>query len=417
MGSRPLEWARTHQFESSAVVRTAILRFLAEQADDDGYIADHAGDKGVAFIMHETCASKSTVIRTLKEFEAAGLIHREKRPYKDFGGKMTDLIVLNLSQPGTKTPWRTAKALKQIHRASRAAFGAPIEDLDSYEQPVDNPVSPIGVTLTPNPETPSQQVGVSLTPNSKIPSQQQGVTLTPKPDLGVTLTQVRCHSDTLSESALKGNARATHALKGNLLTDNQSISQSVTSSTGAREKMTDGLTGANQILKNLPAQPIGAMPAEVAQLQLRTAINRSTPGLLDSVDGPTLDAIMRLLVSREERRGKQVQNPVGFCIRAIGNEPGGIEALTALATIERYTAQETQPAAVPAPLPAAPVAFCQVHTREYTGHCPLCAKEAVGQLKIQEPAPAVDRQAGAAFRESIRARRTSHTPQKPKNAA
>ena len=182
--------------------------------------------------------------------------------------------------------------------------------------------------------------------------------------------------------------------------------------------MTDGLTEANQALKNHPAQPIGAMPAEVAQLQLRTAINRTNPGLLDAVDGPTLDAIMRLLVSREERRGKQVQNPVGFCLRAIGNEPGGIEALTAQVNIERYTAQETQPAAAPAPLPAAPVAFCQVHTREYTGaDCPLCAKEAVGQLKIQEPASAVDRQAGAAFRESIRARRTSHAPQKPKNTA
>ncbi|MGH1977240.1 hypothetical protein [Rothia sp. L_38] len=169
--------------------------------------------------------------------------------------------------------------------------------------------------------------------------------------------------------------------------------------------MTDGLTEANQTLKNHPAQPIGAMPAEVAQLQLRTAINRTTPGMLDAVDGPTLDAIMRLLVSREERRGKQVQNPVGFCIRAIGNEPGGIEALTALATIERYTAQETQSAAAPAPLPSAPVAFCQVHTREYTGHCPLCLKEATGALTTISPETPADVEAGKALRDQLRARR------------
>lgn len=221
--------------------------------------------------------------------------------------------------------------------------------------------------------------------NSVLPSGGEGVTVTPG-----------SHHDTSTRA---------RALKGNLLTDNQSISQSVTSSTGAREKMTDGLTEANQTLKNLPAQPIGAMPAQVAQLQLRTTINRTNPGLLDAVDAAILDAIMRLLVSREERRGKQVQNPVGFCIRAIANEPGGIEALTALATIERYTAQETQPASAPAPLPSAPVAFCRVHTREYTGHCPLSLKEATGSLAIVNSEAPADPEAGKAFRDQIRARR------------
>lgn len=45
MSSKAIEWARTHGFENGAVIRTAILRFLAEQADDNGYIADHEGDK------------------------------------------------------------------------------------------------------------------------------------------------------------------------------------------------------------------------------------------------------------------------------------------------------------------------------------------------------------------------------------
>ncbi|WP_237233210.1 hypothetical protein [Rothia nasisuis] len=127
MSSKALEWARTHEFENGAVARTAILRFLAEQADDDGYIADHEGDKGVAFIMHETAAGKRTVIRTLKEFEEADLLHRERRPYKGFGGRPTDLIVLHLYNTGTKIPWRTLKTLKQIHKAGQAHYGAPIE--------------------------------------------------------------------------------------------------------------------------------------------------------------------------------------------------------------------------------------------------------------------------------------------------
>ena len=203
MSSKALEWARTHEFENSAVVRTAILRFLAGQADDDGYIPDHEGDKGVAFIIHETCASKSTVIRALKEFEQADLLHRERRAYADFGGRQTDLIVLHLWDRGTKTPWRTMKALKQLQKSNQARFGIPIEEVEVENQPVNNSKNTQGVTLT-------------LSGNSG--ANTQGVTPTPSERLGVNLTQARCHSDINDTPALIGTRAQTSLIS-------QSVSQ------------------------------------------------------------------------------------------------------------------------------------------------------------------------------------------------
>ncbi|QRZ61781.1 hypothetical protein [Rothia sp. ZJ932] len=348
-------------------------------------------------ILVATTGYKERAIReAIKSLRDLDLLHTE-RQRSEFGiGRSADLIILHPSNNRYTLPdyIESPEEIEYLRRsrAENETFGEwgicpsqplPAENAGKAKEPVDN--------FAPK----------NVLPSQPLPAENAG-----KPNLtGTTVPVENAILPVEQKSALIGTARATRALKGNLLTDNQSISQSVTSSTGAREKMTDGLTEANQALKTYPSQPIGTMPAEVAQLQLRTAINRTTPGLLDAVDTATLDAIMRLLVSREERRGKQVQNPVGFCIRAIANEPGGIEALTALATIERYTAQETQPAYAPAPLPSAPVAFCQMHTREYTGTCPLCLKESTGALTIVSPEIPADPEAGKAFRDQIRARR------------
>ncbi|MBM7051063.1 MULTISPECIES: hypothetical protein [unclassified Rothia (in: high G+C Gram-positive bacteria)] len=51
-----------------------------------------------------------------------------------------------------------------------------------------------------------------------------------------------------------------------------------------------------------------------------------------------------------------------------------------------------------------------MHTREYTGHCPLCLKEATGALTVESPETPADPEAGKAFRDQIRARRLSQNP-------
>lgn len=169
--------------------------------------------------------------------------------------------------------------------------------------------------------------------------------------------------------------------------------------------MTDGLTEANQALKNHPVQPIGAMPAEVAQLQLRTAINRTNPGLLDAVDAATLDAIMRLLVSREERRGKQVQNPVGFCIRAIGNEPGGHRS-TYCPGHHRTLHRPRNPTSCRF-CPAALSPCCLLPGTHPRVHRPLppVPQRSHRRADHHQPRDPADVEAGKALRDQLRARR------------
>lgn len=361
-------------------------------------------DAGQEVLAATTGYKERAVREAVKKLRELDLLHTE-RQRSEFGlGRGVDLIILHpqvdtytlpdyIESPEEIELFRVSRELNETtgEWGVSPSQALPAKNAGREGQPVDNFQQN---NVSPSQALPAKNAGKARL-TGKIPSPTG--TVVPVENKILPVEQ---------KSALIGTARATRALKGNLLTDiNQSISQSVTSSAGAREKMTDGLTEANQALKNHPAQPIGAMPAEVAQLQLRTAINRTNPGLLDAVDDPTLDAIMRLLVSREERRGKQVQNPVGFCIRAIGNEPGGIEALTALAAIECYTAQESQTAAASVPLPSAPVAFCQVHIREYTGHCLLCLKEATGALPTISPETPVDVEAGKALRDQLRARR------------
>lgn len=331
MSSKALEWARTHEFENGAVARTAILRFLAEQADDDGYIADHEGDKGVAFIMHETCASKSTVIRTLKEFEAADLLHRERRPYKAFGSRPTDLIVLHLYNVGTKTPWRTLKTLKQIHKAGQAHYGAPIETLDEAPQPVDNSGSALGVTLTPSPETPSQKLGVTLTPNV---------------ELGVTLTQARCHSDISEGAALIGTRARTIPMT-------IPVSQSIKENAPVENSRTDGLT---EEAKNQKPAPV--ITRGVNHQELRGNLHQAghdTSTVTEEVLAQIIDIIFA-------RSTQDVRSPQRFAFSCIAKE------FRELVSLAESVLEHNKPAPVTQRL------TCPIHHTEHLAgrECPGC---------------------------------------------
>lgn len=331
MSGKALEWARTHYFESSAVVRTAILRFLAEQADDDGYIADHAGDKGISFIMHETCASKSTVIRTLKEFEEADLLHRERRPYKAFGSRPTDLIVLHLYNIGTKTPWRTHKTLKQIHKAGQAHYGAPVETLDEVPQPVDNSGSALGVTLTPSPETPSQKLGVTLTPNV---------------ELGVTLTQARCHSDISEGAALIGTRARTIPMT-------IPVSQSVKENAPVENSRTDGLT---EEAKNQKPAPV--ITRGVNHQELRGNLHQAGHDT-SAVTEEVLAQIIHIIFARSTQ---DVRSPQRFAFSCITKEFPELVSLAESVIEHKTLAQGPQRIT------------CPTHHMEHTaGHeCPGC---------------------------------------------
>lgn len=336
MSGKALEWARTHYFESSAVVRTAILRFLAEQADDDGYIADHAGDKGISFIMHETCASKSTVIRTLKEFEAANLLHRERRPYKNFGGRPTDLIVLHLSVMGNKQPWRTVKAIKQLHRDGRELFGASFDALDERTESVENSSSAPGATLTPSYETPSQKLGATLTPSD---------------DISVTLTQAKCHSDISEPVALIGT-------RARIIPKTFPISQSVKESTVVDNSQTDGL---NEETKNQMSTP--AITRGVNHQELRRSLFQAGHDA-SSVTEKVMAQIIHIIFARSTQ---DVRSPQRFALSCISKEFHELVSL-AESVIEHKT-----PATAPQRI------TCPVHHTEHLvgRECPGCRADRI----------------------------------------
>lgn len=331
MSSKAIEWARTHEFENGAVVRTAILRFLAEQADDDGYIADHEGDKGVAFIMHETAAGKRTVIRTLKEFEEADLLHRERRPYKRFGGRPTDLIVLHLYNVGTKTPWRTLKALKQIHKAGQAHFGVPLETLDESKNPVDNSATALGATLAPSYETTSQTLGVTLAPS--------GVWVPERHDLGATLAQT-------DEAALIGTRARTIPMT-------IPVSQSVKENAAVENSRTDGLT---EEAKN--QMPAALITRGVNHQELRRNLNQAGHNT-DAVTDEVLAQIIHIIFARSTQ---DVRSPQRFALSCIAKE------FRELVSLAESVLEHNKPAPVTQRL------TCPIHHTEHLAgrECPGC---------------------------------------------
>lgn len=161
-------------------------------------------------------------MRSLREFEEANLLHRERRYAAEFGAHPTNTIVLHLWNTGPKQPWFSSRDLYLMHKTSQARFGVTEESPSGTESVrVAPPVAPQGVTVTLPGKTPSEPESVTLTPpaaaprshhdtsgskNSVLPSGVEGVTVTPG-----------SHPDT---------STCARALKGNLLTDNQSVSQS-----------------------------------------------------------------------------------------------------------------------------------------------------------------------------------------------
>ena len=126
---------------------------------------------------------------------------------------------------------------------------------------------------------------------------------------------------------------------------------------------------------------------------LRSMLEAKSGSSLASISDAELGRMVTIVVSRATA---PVRSPLAFAITAIGSELDELHSL-AVSLLAAEAAQK------------APKGFCSTHTREFTGSCPLCAKEASGALCL-EPTSApesqgLDRAAGVAFREKIRARR------------
>ena len=124
MSFRMVNWAYTHDLPPS---QKFLLVTLADKADDDGTTS-----AGVEFLAYETGISARTVIRHLKQLEKMDLLHKERREWKGFGGRKTNLTILHPWVEGSKPTWHDYKKLQQKTEKTKRAFGV-TEPVENFE--------------------------------------------------------------------------------------------------------------------------------------------------------------------------------------------------------------------------------------------------------------------------------------------
>ena len=127
MSFRMVKWAYEQDLPPSPKF---LLVTLADKADDDGTTA-----AGVDFLAYETGISTRTVIRHLKQLEELDLLHKERREYKGFGGRKTNLTILHPWKAGTKPKWHDYKKLQREAEKTKREFGVtePVENFESAQ--------------------------------------------------------------------------------------------------------------------------------------------------------------------------------------------------------------------------------------------------------------------------------------------
>lgn len=205
MSFRMVNWAYTHDLPPS---QKFLLVTLADKADDDGTTS-----AGVEFLAYETGISARTVIRHLKQLEEMDLLHKERREWKGFGGRKTNLTILHPWVEGSKPTWHDYKKLQQKTEKTKRAFGV-TEPVENFE--------------------PAQGDNLALSSNSGADA--QGDKLSPSVHKVTSVHTQGDKSCNFEGGALKERA---HGLNHQLI-NHQSVSQSV-NSLGPVEN-SDGLT-------------------------------------------------------------------------------------------------------------------------------------------------------------------------------
>lgn len=194
MSFRMVNWAYTHDLPPS---QKFLLVTLADKADDDGTTS-----AGVEFLAYETGISARTVIRHLKQLEEMDLLHKERREWKGFGGRKTNLTILHPWVEGSKPTWHDYKKLQQKTEKTKRAFGV-TEPVENFE--------------------PAQGDNLALSSNSGADA--QGDNLSPSVHKVTSVHTQGDKSCNFEGGALKERARGLN----HQLINHQSVSQSVNS--------------------------------------------------------------------------------------------------------------------------------------------------------------------------------------------
>lgn len=237
MSFRMTNWAYTHSLKTGPKL---LLVTIADKAHDDG-----TTPAGLEYLSYETDIPLSTLKRYMRQLREMDLLHTERREYKGFGGRLTNLIVLHPWVEGTKLSWYDYQKLRAQAAVTEREFGT--------EVPVENSESTQGINLIPSSNSREDAQSINLIPSAYKVSNEatQGI-----------------NSDISEGGTLKERARGLN----HQLINHQSVSQSVNNS-GAVENFdgpTDGQTKLEKENSN-PQQPLAPAPEEPGSPTPRTA--------------------------------------------------------------------------------------------------------------------------------------------------
>ena len=401
------------QWAISQDIKNAEFKVLVQLANHCDHNGIYAG--GQDRIMACTGYKDRGLRDAINKLRSLGLIHTERQKSSFAVGRAPDLIILHPENrehilPGyIQTPeeielFRRSRELNETFEEDYVSPSQtlPAKNAGKANEPVDNFSQ---TNVSPSQTLPAKNAGKGDSTGSFTLSTGKSLLST-----GTTAPVDNTKTPVNISGALKGNARATRALKGNLLTDiNQSISPSVNTSTGAREfSRIDGRIDKSSSKNSFTVESelIGHLPATVAVSQLRAALYRQRIST-QHVNNQTLGSIIELVTDRYTSKGEEVKNPVGLTLRAIQNEDGGLLALIAQVEAKaRYQALQEQEQE--SEIQAVRMIECPVHTNvqhRIDKECPSCLGDRkASQSELSAPVNSAE---GVAFRERIRARRTS----------
>ena len=194
MSFRMTNWAYTHSLKAGLKL---LLVTIADKAHDDG-----TTPAGLEYLSYETDIPLPTLKRYMRQLREMDLLHTERREYKGFGGRLTNLIVLHPWVEGTKPSWYDYQKLRAEAAVTEQKFGT--------EVPVENSEPTQGINLIPSSNSGADAQSINLIPCVHKVSNE--------PTQGI-------NSDNFEGGALKERARGFN----HQLINHQSVSQSVNS--------------------------------------------------------------------------------------------------------------------------------------------------------------------------------------------
>lgn len=225
MSFRMTNWAYTHSLKAGLKL---LLVTIADKAHDDG-----TTPAGLEYLSYETDIPLPTLKRYMRQLREMDLLHTERREYKGFGGRLTNLIVLHPWVEGTKPSWYDYQKLRAEAAVTEQKFGT--------EMPVENSKPTQGINLIPSSNSGADAQSINLIPCAHKVSNE--------PTQGI-------NSDNFEGGALKERARGFN----HQLINHQSVSQSV-NSLGSVEN-SDGSTDRRMRIENSKNPQPGSVPAQ-----------------------------------------------------------------------------------------------------------------------------------------------------------